>query len=752
MKAKNRYDASAWTKEPRAEGRLCYLFLFSMMVVQGALAEDIFNLRGDWWSGPAISNRHTSFVATFDSQTTNDADMARGLAGAGGGGMEADVPGKYGFATRVAVAGGHLHFRANENFNPERGTIRMLVRGDVWNDETPRWLFEARAGIRIGICRDPKKLSLVLHKITPFEAPVPIEPPEPAGRVDLPIDQVSIDEWHNVVASWDRLTGMGWIALDGRCASGTLSFPEPTEPAVAFYLGGGYEARRRGRNEPGLTIDEVVIYDQSIPQIEAEYKSLSDEDSTLLPKVEAAVRKNMRFIAGLQYGGGWPRNVTWPTLLWAGGAREYVDPPGAICTEGGGTADIAAQFMYAYEVLGDYLWKEVALRAVDFHLAVQHPMGYWHQSYWANGYSVHPIDDERHIKLQDCVQYRPLFLLAYIYRLTGDLKYLEAMKRAGEFMLMAQNPNGSWSHHWDAVSRIGRTEPLGGNFPGGGELNDAATNNAIDSMVLLYHLTHDRRYVEAVKRVGQWLIDAQLEGPMRGWADQYDNNNNPVWAREFEPRACSSRATRLACDALVEVYRLSGDERYLQPIRDCLEWLEKTFPDGKMYLFHDVESGRPIASWEFKVAFLDDPEQRTWFLDQARGPSYSTAYPITEGIKDLLRNAARPARRNPEISIMNAADLLVQLRPQVEKLLATQNEKGVWTCPLATMRDMDKKAPGDNFSAQLPIPLIRYIEAARMVMGELPIQWRGNGLIASMAYLEEDWYDIPWGEGAVKAP
>ncbi len=752
MKTRNRYRAIEWRKEPRRKGGLCYPVLFVMMVVQGALAAEISTLRGDWWTGPAVGNRHTSFVATFDSRTTNDADMAWGLAGAGGGGMEADVPGKYGFATRVAVDGGHLHFRADDNFNPERGTIRMLVRGDVWRDATPRWLFEARAGIRIGICRDLKILSLVIHAIAPFEAPVPIESPEPTGRIDLPIGQVSSDEWHNVVASWDRFKGMGWIALDGRCAAGTLSFPEPTEEAVAFYLGGGYESRRRGRNDPGLTIDEVVIYDQSIAQMEAEYRPLPREDMDLLPKVETAVRKNMKFIAGLQYGGGWPRVLTWPTLLWAGGAREYVDPAGAICTEGGGTADIAAQFMYAYQVLGDYRWKEVALRAVDFHLAVQHPMGYWHQSYWANGYSVRPVDDERHIKLQDCVQHRPLFLLAYLYRLTGEKKYLEAVKRAGEFMLMAQNPNGSWSHHWDAVSRIGRTEPLGGNYPGGGELNDAATNNAIDSMVLMYHLTHDRRYVEAVRRVGQWLLDAQLKGSMRGWSDQYDQDNDPVMAREFEPRACSSRATRLACDALVEVYRLSGDDRYLRAIRDCLAWLETTFPDGKMYLFHDVETGRPIASWEFKVAFLDDPEQRAWFLDQARGASYSTAYPITEGIKELLRNAARPARRNPEISIVNAADLLVQLRPQVEKLLASQNENGVWTSPPAMLTDMDKKAPGNNFSANLPVPLLRYIEAARSVMGELPIQWRGDGSLASMAYLEENWYDIPWPDKAAPPP
>ncbi|NOZ22761.1 MAG: hypothetical protein GXP25_16910, partial [Planctomycetes bacterium] len=62
-----------------------------------AVAEET-QLKGDWWQRPGTPTRHTTFVATFDSAESNDADFARGMPLAGGFGTTADVPGKYGKA------------------------------------------------------------------------------------------------------------------------------------------------------------------------------------------------------------------------------------------------------------------------------------------------------------------------------------------------------------------------------------------------------------------------------------------------------------------------------------------------------------------------------------------------------------------------------------------------------------------------------------------------------------------------------
>ena len=40
--------------------------------------------------------------------------------------------------------------------------------------------------------------------------------------------------------------------------------------------------------------------------------------------------------------------------------------------------------------------------------------------------------------------------------------------------------------------------------------------------------------------------------------------------------------------------------------------------------------------------------------------------------------------------------------------------------------------------------MIQYIEAARTVLGELPPDYRGDGILLRMAYPGGDWYDIGW--------
>ena len=56
----------------------------------------------------------------------------------------------------------------------------------------------------------------------------------------------------------------------------------------------------------------------------------------------------------------------------------------------------------------------------------------------------------------------------------------------------------------------------------------------------------ETKYLEAATRGCQFLLNVQGNGgssSQLGWAQQYDDNNQPAWARDFEPPAISSRAT-----------------------------------------------------------------------------------------------------------------------------------------------------------------------------------------------------------------
>lgn len=707
----------------------------SLVLAGASGAAEELELRGSWWEGPAEQTRRTTLVASFDSATSNDADYARGDARSGGFGMNPDVPGRHGRATRIAEIGGHVHFPGGSNLNPDHGTVRLLVRGTVWQDETPRWLFEARGLDRIGIRRDTKALSLVFSPDRRVDQPI--------AQLDLPLGNVSTDEWHCVVASWDRATGRGWIALDGRGVGGEMTFPDRRRATFVMYVGGGIGGRMGGLNEPGLEIDDLVIYDVPLPMLEAELRPLPEEDQAFLPQAEDAARKCLNLVADLQRWGGWMTIHTWPTLIgsYAQG-REHVDYDEAIGNDKShATPYIAARFLYAYEILGDYRFFEVARRTGEFLLAAQDPRGFWVHGYKMTVYGIKPNASESHIKFQDSVQSHPIFLFAYLHRLTGDERYLEALKRAGEFYLAAQNPNGSWSHHFDATKGIGATAT---GLPQGGELNDLAMNDAIDIMVLMYHVTGEAKYLQAIKRAGEWLIGAQGTGAARGWADQYDEDDSPTWARHFEPPAYGTTATRLACRALREVYRISKDERYLQPIRECVAWLKAKYPDGKMPCFVEPGTGKRIASWQRKIYYLDDPEQLAWLKRQPTGVWYYQLVSITSSIESILADAEAP-RIVPEVTAETAGERLPALRASAQTAMESQNEAGVWVVPKVA-GFMGSVGVGFSTSSPRVLFLLRYAEAARIAAGELAPAWRGEGNLLRMAYPKDDWYEVAWEE------
>jgi hypothetical protein len=713
------------------------LSAIALIVTGSVLQADPVELRGDWWREPATQTRHTTLVASFDAADSCDADYAREVPAAGGFGMKTDAPGVHGLAAETGEIGAHIHYVGGSNIQLERGTLRMHVRGGFWTDETPRWLFDARAADRIGIRHEPGTLSLV---VSPGRSTT-----RSISRLDLPPGDVAAGEWHSIVASWDKRAGMGWIALDGHGLSGQMTFSADTRPAFAIYVAGGADARAGGMNEAGLAVDSLVLYDLPLPLLEAGPVALPAEEAEFLPLAEAGARKTLDTLAGLQRWGGWQCIYTWPTLIGSSAqGREWVDFDDYIdMDKGNGTQRTALNFLYGYEVLGDYRYLDVLMRVGEFLLAAQDERGFWVHAYRMRVTGIAPDASERHIKFQDQVQAHSMLLLRALHRMTGDRRYLDAVKRAGEFYIAAQNPNGSWSHHFNAQAGVGENA-IG--QVGGGELNDAAMNDAIEMMTLMYHITGEAQYVAAIRRAGDWLVEAQGdEVPL--WADQYDGDNNPAWAREFEPPAYGTTATQLACGALREVHWLSGDERYLEPIRKAIAWLAENYPEGKIPYYTEPGTGRPIAAWGREIYHLDDPDDVAYLKTQPTGVWYLQEVELTRTIKNLLAAAERGAPSRSEVTQESALASLPALRAGARSALDSQNEAGVWVQPnVATYMG----SLGAGFGAYSPrtLLILRYIEAARIALGELEPADRGGGDFRILAYPEDDWYEVNWAQNA----
>src|SRR5207245_4015685 len=116
----------------------------------------------------------------------------------------------------------------------------------------------------------------------------------------------------------------------------------------------------------------------------------------------------------------------------------------------------------------------------------------------------------------------------------------------------------------------------------------------------------------------------QIGAPTYGWTLAYDGENRPAWSRVYHPPAVSSGSSHSAASMLFFMYDLTGDPKYLDPVRKYIEaekrMATKIRVDGREIQVRgnllDYQRGRPIAVdvKTRKTYFLDTPEERAAFL------------------------------------------------------------------------------------------------------------------------------------------
>lgn len=102
-------------------------------------------------------------------------------------------------------------------------------------------------------------------------------------------------------------------------------------------------------------------------------------------------------------------------------------------------------------------------------------------------------------------------------------------------------------------------------------------------------------YLAAARRTGGFMRLAQLPEPQPAWAQQYDFAMRPCWARKFEPAAVSGGESQTLLQALAELYLVTGDTGYLEPIPRAVAYLKRSrLPDGRLARFYELRSNRPL--------------------------------------------------------------------------------------------------------------------------------------------------------------
>lgn len=575
--------------------------------------------------GPGLD---TLFYCSFDE--SRDADYARGNGRSGLAVGSELAAGKWGRALDCTDQKANMYFGMARNLVPRAGTLECWVKSgpnNIWADGKDHCLFYLRpqrempGGPRAGVTIELTKRGEdnALH-LTVTRGPT----------ADLAVSTAKLAPaaWHHLAFSWD-FVGAGtrfWLCVDGKGQEVTLETDTTLLPFVSLQVGNTHWYGTYGHENEfypfGGLVDELHISDETLARREPGYEPVDtgEIDVEIAQAAEDALQRWLDKWAELQVGGAWgpDRNgspiIDPDTGIFFHWPRQPADGRD-VQIDAGCSALRGRHFLEAYEHTGDERWRQVAVNSAEFCLRAQAPRGYWCYGYVVDASGrVVAARATNWAQIQDQGQIGPWRYLVNMYLVTGDERYFEAATRSADFLLSIENPNGSWPGRYDAARGVGWTTG-GRGVEHGCEYNDHATTDPMRVMIAMYHLTGDEKYLKGtegskgIAGIGQWMFDTQMgEGTVRGWCQQYDKDNNPVWSRGFEAPLISPRVVnRFIHPMCLWMYLMTGNERYMKLLQETYDWyraVEVPGPDGGWY-YQYLPDGTPATSDDYKTIPID---------------------------------------------------------------------------------------------------------------------------------------------------
>ena len=266
-----------------------------------------------------------------------------------------------------------------------------------------------------------------------------------------------------------------------------------------------------------------------------------------------------------------------------------------------------------------------------------------------------------------------------------DAEIHESALAALTAVLGAQHANGAWSQVWDGPSKRDDDPVLKASFPAewsrkypGGDywwhytFNDNAMGDTVDALLLAHDVYRDAKYLESAKRCGDFILRAQLPGPQPGWAQQYDREMHPAWARKFEPPAVTGGESQGVMRSLLKLYAESGDKKYLEPIPRAVAYYRKSvLPDGRLARFYEMKTNRPLYfTKKYELTYKDD-DMPTHY-----------AFKVGQKLDQIEKEYERLGKLAPEElkkkNPAKAPKVTTALVAQVESVLKSMDADGRW--------------------------------------------------------------------------
>ncbi|TLD72319.1 pectic acid lyase [Phragmitibacter flavus] len=468
------------------------------------------------------------------------------------------------------------------------------------------------------------------------------------------------------------------------------------------------------------------------------------QDCPSVAEVEEALKKAAMFCrTNLSFAGGYATD--WSRDLKESGTSDIMMST-VISIESPGTPSFGLAYLAGWKATGDplylqgmkevvqaLLWSQLASGGWDtFHDFALPAARKWHYRRDLDAGDVERGGRKARSTLDDGkTQLALMFLLevAQLAEFKEDGSLQKALRFGMEGLLAAQAPNGGWPQGYEGPAD-GSAPVVKARFPVEWSrvfpkveytsfytLNDGNLESLCRLLLRAHELDAEggEKYLAAAKRLGDFLLLAQCPQPQPGWAQQYNLEMEPVWARKFEPPSVSSLETLGALKTLHQVWLATGEKKYLEPVKEALAWLEKSrLPDGQYARFYELGSNKPLyfVKDTYELTYEDGnlPTHYGFKLDE-----------LQDDIEQFKKLMLRPreellAKRVPKATEREWLSALKGLTKKAVTALKDKNKEGLWT--------EENRYDAGEIVANMMV-MAKYVEAAKGA-GSLFEEYRGK--------------------------
>jgi len=421
------------------------------------------------------------------------------------------------------------------------------------------------------------------------------------------------------------------------------------------------------------------------------------DDQSLRKEATDALRKATEFFTGqVSTEGGylWRYSDDLARREGEGKAAEttvWVQPPG--------TPSVGMAFLRAYRDTGDAYLLEAARKAGYCLVRGQLESGGWDYRIEFDperrkryAYRVDAGSEGRRDRntstLDDNTTQAALRLLMQLDKTLdfADEKIHEAALYALDRLVAVQYPIGAWPQRFVApcdpdqfpVKKASYPESWSREYPKKSysafyTFNDNAISDVIDVMFMADEVYGDARYRAAADRAGQFILLAQMPEPQPAWAQQYDADVHPAWARRFEPPSITGGESQGVMRTLLQLYRQTGEKQYLEPLPRAIAYFRRSeLPDGGLARFYELKTNKPLYFTKQYELTYSDADMPTHY-----------AFKTGNGIDRIERDYQRllhldPGKLRPEPSPKRPRKASSSQIARAKAAVAALDDQGRW--------------------------------------------------------------------------